>query len=54
MTARIFIVCVCFVFVAFVSSAQSKKKPEKKANPALDWQLRAFDTDKVYGSVESV
>ena len=50
MTARIFIVCVCFVFVAFVSSAQSKKKPEKKANLALDWQLRAFDTDKVYGA----
>ncbi len=50
MIARIFVIWVCFVFVVFISSAQSKNESKKKANPAMDWHLRAVDPDGFHGA----
>ena len=50
MNTRIFISCVCFIFAAYVASAQPKDGQKHKVSPAQYWQMGAMDTDKVFGA----
>ena len=50
MNTRMFLSCVCFIFAAYVASAQPKGGQKHKVSPAQYWQMGAMDTDKVFGA----